>query len=159
MPLVKLKDYIKPYHKKSTLWDVVNIYPYLREADRREVETLGLTSEAALCRAYLDSSVCRTIINGMGCPVAMFGVVPSGEFSGIVWMLGNDLLVKMKTAFLKECRNEVVKLNNIYPHLYNIIDSRNEVHIKWIKWCGFKIIKEHMINNVKFYEFCRIANV
>lgn len=157
MPLVKLRDYIKPYHTKSSLWDVTSLYPYLREADKREVEALGLTPEMALCRAYLDSAICRTIINGTGCPVAMFGVVPSGEFSGIVWMLGNDLLVKMKTAFLKECRNEVIKLNNIYPHLYNIIDSRNEVHIKWIKWCGFKIIRELMINNVKFYEFCRVA--
>tara|TARA_B100000029_G_scaffold482666_1_gene533021 strand:- start:207 stop:686 length:480 start_codon:yes stop_codon:yes gene_type:complete len=159
VPLVRLKDYIKPHHVKSTLWDVTSLYPYLREEDKREVETLGLTSEMALCRAYLDSSVCRTIINGRGCPVAMFGVVPFGDFSGIVWMLGNKLLLQMKTAFLKECREEVIKLNNIYPHLFNMIDSRNEVHIRWIKWCGFKIIGERIINNVKFYEFCRVAHV
>jgi len=32
------------------------------------------------------------------------------------------------------------------------------MHLKWIKWCGFKIIGERMVNNVKFYEFCKVAD-
>ena len=98
-------------------------------------------------------------MNGHDDPVAMFGVVPSDEQSGIVWMLGSNLLLDIKQVFLKQCKQEVIKLNNIYPLLYNIIDSRNTLHIRWIKWCGFKIIGKTMVNNIKFYEFCRIAHV
>ena len=159
MSLVKFEDYVKPHHRKSVLSDVVDLSPHLRKADKREVETLGLTPETALCVGYIQSSVCRTIVNGDGEPVAMFGVVPSDKMSGIVWMLGSNLLLDIKTIFLKQCRHEVIQLNTLYPHLYNVIDSRNTLHIKWIKWCGFKIIKEIMINNTKFYEFCRIAHV
>jgi hypothetical protein len=76
---------------------------------------------------------------------------------GQVWMLGSEGLVKIKTSFLKQSRSEVEGMNEIYPHLCNFIDSRNDVHLKWIRWCGFKIIGEKMINNVKFYEFCKVA--
>lgn len=157
MSLVKFKDYIKPYHRKSKLEDVVELYPILREADQREVETLGSSPEKALVFAYLNSSTCRTIINSMGNPVAMFGVVPLDKYVGSVWMLGSNGLPKIKKAFLKECRQEVIKLNEKHPYLCNIIDSRNTLHVKWIRWCGFKIIGETMINNVKFYEFCRVG--
>ena len=47
-------------------------------------------------------------------------------------------------------------MQNLYPILWNFIDSRNEIHLRWIKWCGFKIINERYIDNVKFYEFIRI---
>ena len=88
----------------------------------------------------------------------MYGVVPVDEKTGLVWMLGSNKLKKIKIAFLKESRTEVEGMNTLFPHLWNIIDSRNELHLKWIKWCGFKIIGERMVNNVKFYEFCKVAD-
>jgi hypothetical protein len=73
-------------------------------------------------------------------------------------MLGSKGLLKITRPFLKESRSEVEEMNRVYPHLFNVIDSRNEVHLRWIRWCGFKILGERMINNVKFYEFARIAS-
>ena len=107
---------------------------------------------------YLFGIVCRSIINNRGQVVGMYGVVPADNKTGIIWMLGSDNLKKIKKSFLKESRTEVNGINTLFPHLWNIIDSRNELHIKWIRWCGFKIIGERMINNVKFYEFCKVAD-
>ena len=42
--------------------------------------------------------------------------------------------------------------------LWNFIDSRNTVHLRWIKWCGFKLINKKYIDKIKFYEFIRIKN-
>ena len=106
---------------------------------------------------YLFGRVCRSIINNHGQVVGMYGVVPADNKTGIIWMLGSDNLKKIKRPFLKESKTEVNEINALFPHLWNIIDSRNELHIKWIRWCGFKIIGERMINNVKFYEFCKVA--
>ena len=159
MPNVKVRPYMKPYHRKSILADVLKLKDNLRYEDKREVETLGHTPEQALGYAYLSSTICRSIMNNYDQVVGMYGVVPvtESEISGIVWMLGSNGLLKIKTSFLKESRTEVDGMNTLYPHLCNLIDSRNEVHLKWIKWCGFKIIGEKMFNNVKFFEFCKVA--
>jgi len=148
---------MKPYHRQSKLHDICELAPNLRYEDKREVNTLGKTSEQALLSGYLFGKVCRSIIDNHGHVVGMYGVCPVDEKTGIVWMLGSKGVYKIKRAFLRESRTEVEGMNNIFPHLWNIIDSRNELHIKWIRWCGFKIIGERMVNNVKFYEFTRLA--
>jgi hypothetical protein len=159
MPNVKVRPYMKPYHRKSILKDVLDLKDKLRYEDKREVETLGHSPEQALGFAYLSSTMCRSIMNSYDQVVGMYGVVPcsGSEISGIVWMLGSNGLLNIKTSFLKESRSEVAGMNKMYPHLCNLIDSRNEVHLRWIKWCGFKIIGERMFNNVKFFEFCKVV--
>ena len=149
---------MKPYHRQSRLHDICELAPNLRYEDKREVNTLGKTSEQALLSGYLFGKVCRSIIDNHGHVVGMYGVCPVDEKTGIVWMLGSKGLHKIKRAFLRESRTEVNGMNSLFPHIWNIIDSRNELHIKWIRWCGFKIIGERMINNVKFYEFCKVAD-
>ena len=149
---------MKPFHRATQLHDICELAPNLRSEDKREVNTLGKTSEQALLSGYLFGKVCRSIINNYGQVVGMYGVVPADSKTGLVWMLGSDKLKKIKIPFLKESRTEVEKMNTLFPHLWNIIDSRNELHLKWIKWCGFKIIGERMVNNVKFYEFCKVAD-
>ena len=149
---------MKPYHRQSRLHDICELAPNLRYEDKREVNTLGKTSEQALLSGYLFGKVCRSIIDNHGQVVGMYGVCPVDETTGIVWMLGSKGLHKIKRAFLRESRTEVNGMNSLFPHIWNIIDSRNELHIKWIRWCGFKIIGERMINNVKFYEFCKVTN-
>jgi len=148
---------VKPYHRKSQLDDLTYLYLNMRYEDKREVETLGHKVDQALSLAFGNSYICRTIIDNRGRTVGIYGVVPLSDKCGQVWMLGTEGLVKIKTAFLKQSRSEVDKMNKVFPHLCNIIDSRNEVHLKWIKWCGFKIIGEKVINKVKFYEFCRLV--
>lgn len=48
------------------------------------------------------------------------------------------------------------------PILFNCVDQRNEVHINWLRWLGFKfvrIIPEYGIQKLPFIEFVRIRNV
>tara|TARA_R110000823_G_scaffold59289_2_gene142526 strand:+ start:1700 stop:2152 length:453 start_codon:yes stop_codon:yes gene_type:complete len=148
---------MKPYHRKSTLRDVVDMIPNIRYEDKREVQAVGYTPEQALGLSYLSSQICRSILDKHGRVVGMYGVCPIDSQIGQVWMLGTKGLLKIKTSFLRESRSEVEGMNSIFPLLCNQIDSRNKVHLRWIKWCGFKIIGEKMIGNVKFYDFCKIA--
>ena len=148
---------MKPYHRETQLDDLTYLYLNIRYEDKREVETLGYKVDQVLALSFGNSQICRTIIDNRGRVVGIYGVVPLSDKCGQVWMLGTHGLVKIKTAFLKQSRSEVEGMNKVFPHLCNIIDSRNEVHLKWIKWCGFKIIGEKVINNVKFYEFTRLA--
>jgi hypothetical protein len=149
---------MKPFHRRSILQDVVDLAPNLRYADKREIlARSGHSAEQALTLAYLESGIyCRSILDNYGKVVGMFGIVPKTETSALIWMLGSDGLLKIVKPFLRECRTVVNGFNELYPHLYNIIDSRNLVHLKWLRWCGFSILQPHIINDVKFYEFARI---
>ena len=151
------RAYMKPYHRVSTLEDMSYLSKSLRYEDKREVEALGHTPEKALALGFGSSSICRSIIDKHGTPVGVYGVIPLSDKIGQIWMLGSPGLIKIKTAFLKQSRSEVEGMNSMYPHLCNFIDSRNDIHLKWIRWCGFKIIGEKMINSVKFFEFCKVA--
>jgi len=148
---------MKPYHRQSRLQDICELAPNLRYEDKREVEALGSNSEKSLVLGYVYSTICRSIINSNGLVVGMYGVCPTEEPKvGRVWMLGSKGLLKISREFLRQSRTEVEKMNTKYNLLCNYIDSRNKAHIRWIRWCGFKIIGEKIFNNIKFYEFSRI---
>ena len=108
---------MKPFHRATQLHDVCELAPNLRYEDKREVETLGKTSEQSLLSGYLFGKVCRSIINNYGQVVGMYGVVPVDNKTGLVWMLGSNKLKKIKIPFLKESRTEVEKMNILLPHL------------------------------------------
>ena len=148
---------MKPFHRASRLEDVVWLAPKLRKEDERECNTMGHTGEQALCLGYTCSTLCRSVIDSKGSVVAMYGVSPISDISGRVWMLGSKGLLKISREFLKGSKGEVESMHKLYPHLMNYIDSRNEVHVRWIRWLGFKILGEVMVNSVKFYEFGRIG--
>ncbi len=53
---------MKPFHRATQLHDVCELAPNLRFEDKREVNTLGKTSEQSLLTGYLFGRVCRSII-------------------------------------------------------------------------------------------------
>ncbi len=73
-----------------------------------------------------------------GQPSAIFGVV-SVEDGGVVWMLTSNLVDKHPVAFLRTCRPVVEALLTHYGRLFNYIDARYEVALRWAKWLGFTV--------------------
>lgn len=144
----------------STLDDVKYLAPRLRKADKQEIlASVGLAPYDALLQSFLNSTMCFTIVNTKDVPVGIFGVTNFSNNVGGIWAMATDELQKIKISFLKECQ-EVVKLfNRKYKILWNFVDCRNELHIKWLKWCGFTFInkQKYGVLNKPFYEFIRIC--
>jgi len=66
---------------------------------------------------------------------------------------------KDKRTFLRQSKIELRKILKEYPVLFNVVDSRNEVHVRWLQWMGFTFIKKHSEYGPEkrpFYEFVRI---
>jgi len=119
--------------------------------------TYGVSVEDGLKFGFENSDPCLTIVE-QGTPVGIFGVVPTSvEGLGAIWLVGTPAMVEPKNRFrfLRESRGWLHKLHQKYPKLGNYIDSRNEVHVDWIKWMGFKIEEETQINGVPFYRFMK----
>jgi hypothetical protein len=145
--------------------DIDYIAPRLREPDLQEIKALGdFSPKEALTVSYFGSKPsCYTAI-GQGVPVAMFGVVPfeENERWGSIWLLGtNDITDEIPISFLKWTKRFFPILTEPYDMVCNIVDKRNEVHVKWIKWLGFSFIRElkHGPENRTFYEFARLNHV
>lgn len=122
--------------------DAELLAPILREEDRREID--AATAERpidALVRGVECSDPCYTVIGMDGLPVVMFGVVPDGDARGIVWLLGSEKLVEHRICFVREGRLWLDRLHERYLVLWNYIDSRNAVHVRWVSWLGFSIVR------------------
>ena len=87
--------------------------------------------------------------------VGMFGVAPLGPDLGAIWLLASDDLPQIRWKFLKETRPWVQYFLTKYPRLTNMVDARNEAHIKWIKWAGFTFTDRTDVlpSGVTFLEF------
>jgi hypothetical protein len=147
------------YIKEATLSELIELDLNMREEDRRECLSLsGVPPLISMSNALKIGCPIFSMISNDEKVAGAFGVVKDGMY-GWVWMLCTDVLVDNAFEFLRKCRPVVKELNERHPVLTNVVDERNEVHIKWLKWCGFKFINRHEkygVDQIPFLEFVRI---
>ncbi len=90
--------------------------------------------------------------------------VPDGQLAGVagvqpdgrIWMLCTPAILKYPKTFAREARRFVESREE--KLLWNIVDKRNTVHMKLLKFLGFKFLRElkHGPNQLSFIEFCRV---
>jgi hypothetical protein len=142
--------------------DAEKLAPKLRQADIQEIQAAtGESPLVALQNGISWSDSCYTIVDENDKPLALFGTVPdpNSKDTGRVWFLGSDELTKHSLLFLRNSHKWVEKLHQRYDILWNYIDARNEVHIRWLKWCGFKFIRrieKYGVEQRPFYEFEKV---
>jgi hypothetical protein len=124
----------------------------LRPDDRREIEEgWGLVPMEHLPLAAENSSgVWFEVPNGK--TAGMAGV----DEGGLIWMICTPAIHEYPLTFAREAKRFVESRTE--PLLWNIVDKRNTVHLKLLKFLGFKFLREisHGPNNLSFIEFCRV---
>ena len=91
----------------------------------------------------------------------VYFTVPNGKTAGIagvtdegaVWMLCTPAIHDYPITFAREAKRFIDSRPE--PKLWNIVDKRNTVHLKLLKFLGFKFLREitHGPNNLPFIEF------
>lgn len=141
--------------------DADELAPHLREADLLEIKAnLGENPLIVLERGIASSDPCYAAMNEEREVMALFGVVPDSctDGVGMIWLLGSDDLLAHSFYFLRHCREWIEKLHERYGILWNYVDARNEIHIRWLEWCDFtliKLIERHGVEQRPFYEFTK----
>jgi len=125
----------------------------LRLEDRRELEE----GHGLDCIQYFKSIACD--------PSCVYFRVPNGktagmagvDTNGIIWMLCTPAIHEYPITFAREAKRYVESRTE--PLLWNIVDKRNVVHLKLLKFLGFKFLRElkHGPNQLSFIEFCRVC--
>ena len=125
----------------------------LRPDDRREVEEgHGHDPLEVLVKASQDPSyVYFTVPNGKTAGLA--GVTEEGA----IWMLCTTAIHEYPITFAREAKRYVESRKE--KLLWNIVDKRNKVHIKLLRFLGFKFLREFKYgpNNLTFIEFAKCA--
>ena len=143
-----MSKYIHPITFEAALEVASN----LRPEDRREVEEgHGIDPiEYLPTMSQKPSYVYFTVPDGK--TAGMAGVGQEGD----IWMLCTPDIHRYPITFAREAKRYVDSRTE--PLLWNIVDSRNKMHLKLLKFLGFKFLRKlkHGPNNVTFIEFCRV---
>ena len=143
-----MSNYIHPI----TLEAATQVASNLRPDDLREVEEgLGIDPTALpFLMSQNPSYVYFTVPDGK--TAGMAGVGKEGD----IWMLCTPEIHRYPITFAREAKRYVDSRTE--PLLWNIVDSRNEAHLRLLKFLGFKFLRrvKHGPNNITFIEFCRV---
>ncbi len=85
----------------------------------------------------------------------MAGVHENGQ----IWMLCTPAILDFPHTFAREARRYVRSRKE--KLLWNFVDERNKLHIKLLRFLGFKFLRRFTYgpNNLSFIEFVRICAV
>ena len=144
----KLDQYVHPITEEAA----AEVASNLRPDDLREVvEGHGLDPMAELLRvARIGSAVYFTVPDGKTAGLAGVGD------DGTIWMVCTPDIERYPITFAREAKRFVDSREE--PLLWNIVDCRNTVHLKLLKFLGFKFLRK--VKNgpyqLDFIEFCRV---
>ena len=131
----------------------VQVASNLLPDDRREVEEGHGHDPMVLLplASKLGGSVYFEAPNGDIAGVA--GVHPQGQ----IWMLCTPVILKYPHTFARESKRFVNSRKE--KLLWNVVDKRNKVHLKLLRFLGFKFIREisYGPNKLTFIEFCKLC--
>ena len=143
-----MSDYIHPATIEAALKVASNLLP----DDRRELEEgHGLDPMEELPLAvHRGSCVWFEVPNGK--TAGMAGVGPNGE----VWMLCTSAILEYPITFAREAKRFIESREEAI--LWNVVDKRNKVHLKLLKFLGFEFLEEISFGpkQLSFIEFCRV---
>lgn len=139
---------------------VAAVYNNLRQADRDEIEALGKDAFTSLRQGFRESAPCYTWMYKDE-PSALLGCVPYSNGAAAIWMLGTDNIANHRYAFMKTCVPFHKELVRPYQLTANVVDERNEVHMRFIKYLGYNFIARRLMgpNQMPFIEFARLNHV
>tara|TARA_Y100001963_G_C6768187_1_gene443424 strand:+ start:1327 stop:1791 length:465 start_codon:yes stop_codon:yes gene_type:complete len=143
-----VSKYVHPVTLKAALQVASDLLP----EDRRElVEGHGIDPlEYFIIMSQESSTVHFTAPNGK--TAGMAGVNSDGQ----VWMLCTSVIRDYPVTFAKEAKRFIDGRSE--ELLWNVVDKRNKLHLKLLKFLGFKFLQEISFgpNQLTFIEFCRV---
>ena len=130
---------MKPEIREATLEDALSIGARARAADIAECWAAShhTPTESMIEGVNISTKAWTATFDGV--PLVMFGVAPASAINGIgvPWLLAADGLERHQLGFLTHCRPCLDEIRAIYPRLYNFVDARNQIAIRWLRWLGF----------------------
>ncbi len=115
----------------------------IREADKEELRIFNpkLSTIELIQNCVRDST--RTMLAKVdGKPAVLFGVKEYPEHAA-PWMISSHVIETIPVTFCKIASALIDAILGQHDILVNYVDARNTMHVKWLKWIGFKFMPQH----------------
>ncbi len=124
--------------------DALALAPLLRFEDAREIVACwGLGVRAGLFCCLLNSDRAYAV-SGSGVIRALWGVTDVLRDDlrvGMPWLLASEAFFADGRSLVLQSRDWVRALLLDYDVLVNATDARNRSHLRWLAWCGFRLLR------------------
>lgn len=134
---------------------------HLRDQDRDEVAaSSGSDPRSAVALSIMMSSRAFAVLDD-DVPVCLFGAAPHPlPGVGVAWLLGTEGLYPNALKIARGSRRYLDELHQQYNLLWNYVDERNTVSVRWLRWMGFKALSlKQTASGHPFRIFARTAHV
>ena len=150
--------------RSATRADVKYLATRLLPEDAAEVRAAsGLSIGASLLGGIRRSSECNVLCPEDGKPICIWGLIPTPDPTvGTIWLLCTAGVHEHRMGFLRESRRQFAKFSRRYPVLWNLVDERNQAHVRFLQWHGCVFINRHPeVGHERrpFLEFVRLSCV
>ena len=131
----------------------IEVASNLRPDDRREIEEGHGQDPMIILPQAVGEDFCVYFTAPNGKTAGMGGVGDKGN----IWMICTPVINDYPIAFVKEAKR--VLNSRTEKLLWNIVDKRNTVHLKLLRYLGFKFLREFEYgpNKLTFIEFAKCA--
>ena len=142
-----------------------HIHPATTEAALRVASNLLPDDYREVVEGHGHDPLNALVVGVQNCESDYF-TNPDDEICGIagvytggqIWMLCTPAIYDYPHTFAREARRYVNARKE--KLLWNIVDERNKVHIKLLRFLGFKFLRKFPYgpNKLSFIEFCRVQS-
>ena len=141
---------------------VLEVADNLRPADLAELmATTEMSPRTALIASWAASTVSWFILDRHGSPIGIFGVAPHlTPGLGVVWLMGTKGVEREAVSVARQTRPFLDEMQRLFPVLWNHVDARNTLSLRWLEWAGFRITDAHLHHGPErrlFFEFARTS--
>lgn len=162
MQVVDLREITN--HAQVGEW-LVDLAEVLRPSDLAELQASSGGDPAEVLVTSVMLSDRAWIVLDDGDPVLVFGRAPTDNpQEHLAWLMGSPQMdaPAARTFILRRCARYIREMQAGTTRLWNLIDARNEVSMRWLEWLGFHVVEAHPDYGPErrlFYTFERTARV
>ena len=136
----------RPFIREATIADAKDLGLRLREEDIRELQcSTGVSPQVTLVMGVATADLAISICTAEGDVAAICGITRETDGDLVVgypWLLASPLVEDMKVTFLRGSRSLDAFLTDGCDLLTNAADPRNTLHMKWLRFCGYRFTQE-----------------
>lgn len=144
--------------REATTKDALIVGNNLRDDDRNELEGMG-ESLLHLPIGVMLSDHAVAFFSPEGEHAGIAGIVPLDNQVGQIWMLCTPVIETHPFIFVRSAKKWLNSIQKEYKLLWNLADSRNQVHHKLLRHLGFKALRTVPVGpeSIPYFEIVKLC--
>ena len=151
---------------RETLWETAgpwldHISANMRKSDVEEVHASSAIPVSEILPRSVSISTHGWVVTSdkTGNPILVMGAAPTAlPRVGAAWLLGTDEIRSEALSVARHTKTYVDAMQEDYDLLWNYVDARNELSMRWLQWAGFRLVSFHPFHGREqraFHTFAR----